>query len=139
MAKKIPCKIKGCKNKHRAKGLCNEHYKFSRSTLPNERFWRGKAEAKRRKLKWNLTLDTYIDIISKNCFYCNTSLINWTGVSLDRIDNSKGYIQSNVLGCCGNCNQSRNTFYSIDEFKIMINALLEYRKSSGRKELQENT
>jgi hypothetical protein len=52
-----------------------------------------------------------------------------TGHCLDKLQPSLGYIESNVVPCCSLCNSTRRTFYTPDEFKVMINALLEYRNA----------
>lgn len=101
-----------------------------RSYFPPARFSRGKSEAKRRKIVWELTLQQYIDLIQKECYYCGVSMENETGVGLDRIDNNKtiGYVMNNVLTCCGSCNQIRGSNLTVEETKVAISAILSYRK-----------
>lgn len=49
---------------------------------------------------------TYIaSLIVKGCQYCGETELSKTG--LDRIDNSIGYIESNVNPCCITCNLIR--------------------------------
>ena len=71
-----------------------------------------KNNAKKRKLKFNLTLKEFKSIISNNCYYCNSPPITkvvrnridllYNGV--DRVNNDKGYIKNNVVPCCTLCN-----------------------------------
>lgn len=107
--------------------MCSKHYNYSRQNLPIERFYRGKSEATRRGLAWNLSIKSYTKLLAQGCFYCDKVLSYETGSGLDRIDNTKGYALKNVVPCCGQCNQSRNDFYTVDEFKVMIYALKSYR------------
>ena len=38
--------------------------------------------------------------------------------------------------CCGVCNKARGDRYSMEEFKVMVNALLKYRKEQSRPALK---
>jgi uncharacterized protein with PIN domain len=51
-------------------------------------------------------------LFRKNCFYCNSEIKT---IGLDRIENSVGYIVSNVVACCEMCNRMKWA-YSHDEF-----------------------
>lgn len=52
-----------------------------------------------------------------------------TGVGLDRIENSKGYIISNVVPCCGSCNKIRGNNLTSDEMAIAMKAVRNFRLS----------
>jgi len=61
-----------------------------------------RESAKKRNLEFNLNIQDIKDMYNSNiCFYCKKIPIT---VSFDRIDNSKGYIKSNIVFCCFNCN-----------------------------------
>lgn len=94
---------------------------------PGPRFAQGRASAVRRGLDWQITFESFVDLISRPCFYCEKSLVAEAGHSLDRIDNAKGYSLDNVLPCCGTCNKTRNTFFTVDEMKMMMKALQIFR------------
>jgi len=66
-----------------------------------------KCGAKKRKLKWELTLEQF-DMITKkeNCYLCG-NYFNVCGV--DRVYNQQGYKIGNTLPCCFNCNISKHT------------------------------
>lgn len=49
------------------------------------------------------------------CYYCYTDISNNTGIKLDRINNNLGYTKKNIVGCCRQCNISKNN-YTITEF-----------------------
>jgi hypothetical protein len=86
-----------------------------------------KLRAKNRGLDFNLTFNDYTILLNKPCFYCLESLSH-TGVGLDRIDNSKGYQLDNVLPCCGRCNTSRRDNFTVEEWKVMVTAFLEFKR-----------
>ena len=46
---------------------------------------------------------------------------------LDRIDPLKGYTKDNVLPCCKRDNYIRNKFLTVDETKVVVMALEEFR------------
>lgn len=85
--------------------------------------------AKNREIEYQLTLEEADAIFQKNCFYCNEkpSKISkedkgkYTYVynGIDRVNNNEGYIISNVVPCCTNCNLAKHQM-SIEEFKNWI-------------------
>lgn len=104
-----------------------------------------KRGARDRNYEFNLDINKFIEIISKNCFYCNSSPKPhnhylrkksnkirakfetfeeaWVYINgIDRIDNTKGYIIDNVVPCCSICNMAKNDL-SLDEFTIWIKNL----------------
>ncbi len=86
-----------------------------------------KNAAKYRNLEWSLS-DTQFDILtSGNCFYCGieprqickasrscrqTSQVIYNGI--DRIDNTKGYIEGNAVSCCKICNRAKSNMSQED-------------------------
>jgi hypothetical protein len=98
---------------------------------PKRRFRVVKRLAAKKHMPCTITLTQYTNLLSKPCYYCGRSLFGEYGVGLDRIDNSHeiGYRINNVLPCCSECNKGKNEFFTVEEFKIMIQALLKYRKS----------
>lgn len=86
-----------------------------------------RSRSKFQKRVCNLTLSQMESLISEGCFYCGKNLLEETGYSLDRIDNSQDYTFANVLPCCSKCNHTRGENHSVDEIQVMILALLEYQ------------
>ena len=99
---------------------------------PKRKFSQGKKSALERDLEWKLTFDEYKDIICNSCHYCKTSLEGWGGMSLDRINNSAGYILTNVLPCCGTCNNMRNDFLTVEEMEVAMAAVLKLREKKTK-------
>ncbi len=88
-----------------------------------------KRNAKKRNIDYQLNDSEFMVLVKQNCFYCNCkpstisktaskqSAFKYNGI--DRIDNSIGYIKSNVVTCCKLCNQAKSTL-TIQEFKNLI-------------------
>jgi hypothetical protein len=67
----------------------------------------------------------------KQCTYCGIDISNNTGIRLDRVDNSKGYTNSNTVGCCRQCNVAKNN-YSLEEFREWVDKV--YNNFFSRKD-----
>jgi len=107
---------------------------------------------KRHKNKFKnnefITLDEFKKIVIENCFYCGVEpsrkqediryenrrnqqekvmvtdsfiLIN----GIDRVDSSIGYVLSNIVPCCKDCNTAKNSLSQI-QFKNLINRIYEH-------------
>ena len=105
-----------------------------RHYIPKIRFKYGIRSAKARIIEWHISFTDFCILLDKPCYYCNNQLgtKKHSGSGLDRIDNSKGYEISNVLPCCDQCNKIRNTFLTVEEMKVAIGAVLNYRKLKGQ-------
>lgn len=90
-----------------------------------------KRAAKIRNLGWELTDEDFDSLTSAVCEYCDSppskvsqsksgEIFIWNGI--DRVDNSLGYAQGNVVTCCTQCNIAKRD-YTLDEFKAWIERL----------------
>lgn len=71
-----------------------------------------RASARQKYLDFNLDINQFKEITSKNCYYCGVEPKNraerhkyiyyYNGI--DRVDNDKGYILDNIVPCCSRCN-----------------------------------
>lgn len=67
--------------------------------------------AKIRNLTCDLTIELYDELyFNKPCMYCGTIT-----AGIDRVDNSKGYVDGNMVSCCKLCNRMKHAD-SIDDF-----------------------
>lgn len=86
-----------------------------------------KNRSKNKDIEFNLTIDDII--IPKSCPYLETSFIYGDpnkGMSVDRIDNSKGYIKGNIEVISLQANRMKNVA-SIEELKVFAkNILIKY-------------
>jgi len=84
-----------------------------------------KDRAKKKKLKFNLTIEEFKEFITANCEYCDATPANvckkkrsngefiYNGI--DRLDNTKGYIKSNCITACEVCNKAKRDL-TLEEF-----------------------
>jgi len=108
-------------------------YRKKYDVTPIGKFNKGKKSAISRNLSWDISFEKYVKIIMNPCEYCKEDLSGWGGTSLDRIDNDIGYIDSNVIPCCGTCNNIRNRFLTREEMKAAMTAVLNLRKVQNGK------
>lgn len=76
-----------------------------------------KINANSRNLVFNLSIDEFKFLTSQNCFYCGKEPIqqhnkkrsngSYLYNGIDRLDNNIGYIFSNCVPCCKECNFSK--------------------------------
>ena len=80
-----------------------------------------RVSAVKRNLEFSLSKDEFRHLSKMDCFYCGLPPSNehkparprpgaekfiYTG--LDRVDNAKGYLASNVVPCCKACNRAKS-------------------------------
>lgn len=84
-----------------------------------------------RGYEFKLTMEQVEQLIKQNCHYCgsepkniktirlktHTKVLRYNGI--DRMNNDVGYVLSNVVPCCRNCNIAKHT-YSVEFFKELI-------------------
>jgi len=105
-----------------------------------------KQNAKARKLNFNVDFDYAINIMKSNCHYCgiepsNTYMKSYYNVKyngIDRVDNSRGYENENVVSCCKMCNIAKNN-NSEEDFLKWVKRLSEYQKLKQKAALIELT
>jgi hypothetical protein len=64
----------------------------------------------------DLTGEFFLKTTEEPCTYCGTTA-DIRG--LDRLDNSLGHLQSNVVSCCTECNRVRSDTFSPSEMKLL--------------------
>lgn len=101
-----------------------------------------KRAAKERGYSWGLTKEEVRRITSGNCYYCDSLpkykasrlTSNCRGEYLyngiDRVDNTKGYILTNVVSCCYVCNIAKHTM-SKSDFLCWVSRVYKNRVENG--------
>lgn len=117
----------GCYGKYKNpsiyKKILASNKKYSKT--PAGMFCKIKTQAKYRNKEFLLSKEFYKDLTKKPCNYCNSPFDG--GIWADRIDNSQGYTEDNVLPCCGACNHIRNSYLTVEEMEVAMKAVIEYR------------
>lgn len=88
--------------------------------------------AVKRGIEWRLSPEEFLKIIKRDCNYCHAEPRIYEGKfskggrtvktlmnGIDRINSSLGYVDGNVVPCCGTCNKMK---MAMDEsaFKIQV-------------------
>ena len=109
-----------------------------------------KGSAKRRNLSFDLTLERFAQLIAQRCDYCgrepsqamspsqmrHPSYETFRYNGLDRIDSTKGYVESNVVPCCKTCNELKSN-KSREEFLAAVEAIHEFQSKPKPRRLTE--
>ncbi len=121
--------------------------KEQRRTI-NGRLSSYKQGAKQRQLEWDLSYEKFVEITSQSCFYCNAEPVrincfenapslqkdspnaDWTKYTtyfngIDRLNNSLGYVENNVVPCCTYCNRAKSDL-SFNDFKNHIETIYKW-------------
>lgn len=83
--------------------------------------------AQRRGKEFNLTLQDVNKLLhTKACFYTGTPLTREPGnnmLTVDRVDNTKGYVKGNVVACCHLANQIKNKLFEEPSGELRTNII----------------
>lgn len=83
------------------------------------------SNAKRRNLECDLTYEDYLSFTQiKFCTYCGAEVFwversghKWSQKqNLDRRDNTKGYLKTNLTVCCWRCNNIKRNHFTYEQF-----------------------
>lgn len=87
--------------KNNRENRANKLKGLDKDYICNEIYLKYKQIAPKRKLIFDLTIETFKKYFRSTCYYCGENMIN---VGFDRVDNSIGYVESNIVPCCTTCN-----------------------------------
>jgi len=94
----------------------------------NGRFSVYKSQAKRLGRTFELTLEQFQAITEELCYYCGKFSISKDHCGIDRVDTKIGYVLSNCVPCCEQCNKMKMD-YSEHEFLGKCLEIVMYRIS----------
>jgi hypothetical protein len=109
--------------------------RYSLGTSAKHHVLRGYVwNAKNKGLVWKLTDEDFYILNKQNCHYCgippNTVRkadgTKYTYNGVDRVDNTKGYIEGNIVPCCKVCNSAKNTM-TVEEFYAWVERVWQKR------------
>ena len=106
-----------------------------------------KCGAKVRNYSFELTKDYFAKITKQNCFYCGVEPKqiqksksdngDYIYNGIDRVDNSIGYTEDNIIACCGVCNHGKKAM-SHQDFLLWIERVYNHSvKEKGIKTCQK--
>lgn len=103
----------------------------------NRVYRRYKSSAKERNLEFCLTLEEFKNLCKENCIYCGSAPLNFQKSEynngnfiyngIDRVDNTQGYLNTNTVSCCKNCNKAKDVM-SKEEFLKWIEKVYKFSK-----------
>ena len=99
----------------------------------NKKYNQYKQSAKARDFEWDIDIKHFTHTITKKCHYCKTEPLikhkhkNVTVFinGLDRIDNTKGYFEENIVPCCKVCNRAKHT----ETYEYFINYIKKIKEN----------
>lgn len=107
----------------------NSRYKQNRGKTLGQKYCHMLSGSKRRNSITDITKTDYALLLALGCFYCGRNLYESTGHSLDKIDSDGGYVLSNVLPCCGDCNSVRMNILTVEETLKVIQLIKQMRNT----------
>jgi len=107
--------------RHHTCGKCVYASRKNNQTSVQRLLYQYRQNANFRGYDFDLTLEDFESLKDKVCFYCGVD----QKLGFDRIDNSIGYIASNVVPCCWSCNHMKYKS-SKEEWFEHIKKVLEY-------------
>jgi hypothetical protein len=91
------------KKEHVKERIKKYHYVYDNT--PVRTFKKYLSNAQRRNIEFSLTLEDFEFYWQNPCYYCNSPI---KSIGLDRVDNSIGYIKTNIVPCCWICNNAKS-------------------------------
>ena len=130
----------GC---YRKEVLNKYHFKKTNpyNSIMNNIYRIYKRRAKIYNRKFSLTKEKFFELIKSPCYYCGTQpsntskhlnrkkyYVKYNG--LDRINSSKGYINTNCVPCCILCNNAKKD-YKLPKFVKWVSQTYKHMKLKG--------
>lgn len=85
-----------------------------------------KRGAEKRNLEFKITLDQAAGFKNKKCNYCGKAVKR---ISLDRVNNNRGYVIDNIVTCCEKCNRMKRNM-TVNEFINQCKKIIQYSRKS---------
>lgn len=99
---------------------------------------RYKSNARKRGLEWGLTDERAASLLFGNCAYTgdapanifngNRGQVLYNGI--DRLDNTKGYVESNVVSCSRRANMAKNDM-PLQQFMLLCEKVVKHSKGTN--------
>lgn len=74
---------------------------------PARQFGAYVRSAKKRNYVFELNIEYFKQLSLKSCYYCGIKFCDGNILGVDRVNSKIGYIYSNCVACCSDCNMSK--------------------------------
>lgn len=78
-----------------------------------------RLRSKKRGFGHDLDAQFITELLTEPCAYC----LSVGGIQIDRKDNSKGYLKTNVVPACKRCNTVKSMYLTYDQMMVVAEAL----------------
>lgn len=88
----------------------------------------------KKNVYWGITEELFNELTSSDCAYCgkppttSVQARSYPFTGIDRKDPDLGYLETNVVPCCTECNFIKGCRLTFEEMKVVGAALAKYRK-----------
>jgi hypothetical protein len=123
----------------RSCGCIGDQYLPKGDSARNALFCSYRYGARTRNLLWEVSKEQFKEITARNCFYCGSpprpmmASQNRRGPcdlnGIDRVESSKGYVLSNCVPCCSDCNIMKSD-KSIEDFLSHVEKIYNHSKEN---------
>jgi hypothetical protein len=105
----------------------NKVHEFNESKKQNiqTHYYTYQYSANTKNLVFELTYETFIELVSTACHYCGTVQHERGFNGIDRLDSAHGYTATNCVSCCQMCNYVKGSL-SADVFVLRIEHILSF-------------
>jgi hypothetical protein len=100
--------------------LCMRTLNVRRNQTMVAKWHNTRQSAARRKIRFTLTKTQFVKLLARPCVYGSWIHGMNTHVGIDRKDNSKGYISSNCVPCCGRHNSIKGTWFTYHQMLKIV-------------------
>lgn len=123
-------------------GSVKEYYRVRRASESLEKYVFNKLQQRQRAMKKPFLFFSFEELqewlLNQEliCGYCGVPLTHFdkrkeTTITLDRLDNSRGYSLDNIRLACIVCNRARGDLLSVEEMKIVGDGIKKVWESRG--------
>lgn len=81
-----------------------------------------KYRSKKKLIDFGIPFESFKEYVLSACYYCGVKPTTHHGI--DRIYSDLGYVEGNLVSCCGTCNMMKNDLHP-DVFKLHIKKIYE--------------
>jgi hypothetical protein len=89
------------------------------------------SRSNKKKLDFNLTKEQFDELQLGDCYMCGKETTGDHINGIDRINNKNGYLMTNCLSCCHDCNKMKNEYVLTDVIRKMYKTVKKAMKDTN--------